>query len=205
MSLRDNAVLGPIHYRPPRQTDASMSACTRTELNLVHSSCDLKHTWTKWEMPVSTQRQSRINLRCRILSQGHQLLTCQQPDASTKSCWKRRGGNPLSLWTSNSFGITSLSYPLRSWTDRIQNMHSPALHGKWVVEKIKAQRNRWFIRASKQHFPNSLQCSRLGSWPHISNPVRLPILELIAVPETHSQTQNTCSSSTHHTTLSRLS
>lgn len=205
MSLRGNTILGPTHHRPPRQTDAPMSACARPEPNLVHSSCDLKHTRTESEMPASTWRQSRINLHCRTQSRGHRLLTCQQPDASTKSCWKRRGGNPLSLWTSDSFGITSLSSPLRSWTDRIQNMHSPALHSKWVLEKIKAQRNRWFIRASKQRFPNSLQCSRLSSWPHISNPVRLPILELIAVPETHSQTQNTCSSSTHHTTLSRLS
>lgn len=55
--------------------------------------------------------------------------------------------------------------------------------------------------SGRQNSVSPIPCNVLGQVAsHILvTPVRLPILELIAVPETHSQTQNTCSS-THHRT-----
>lgn len=77
-------------------------------------------------------------------------------------------------------------------------MHSPALHGK----RERSQRLRLKEigdSSGRQNSASPIPGNVLGqAASHIlATSVRLPILELIAVPETHIQTQNTCSS-THH-------
>lgn len=77
-------------------------------------------------------------------------------------------------------------------------MHSPALHGK--RERSKRLRLKEIGDSSGcQNSASPIPGNVLGqAASHILvTSVRLPILELIAVPETHTQTQNTCSS-THH-------
>lgn len=77
-------------------------------------------------------------------------------------------------------------------------MHSPALHGK----RERSQRLRLKEigdSSGRQNSASPILGNVLGqAASHILvTSVRLPILELIAVPETHTQTQNT-RSSTHH-------
>lgn len=78
-------------------------------------------------------------------------------------------------------------------------MHSPALPGKRALERLRLKEIG--DSSGRQNSISPIPCNVLGQVAsHIlATPVSLPILELIAVPETHSQTQNTCSS-THHRT-----